>query len=113
MEARMTDNEFLELVKISYPRHVRIGKVTGQVRLTGPAWDEVRAYVYQRENGICQESGRRVKLEKGYWDTMHCAHIRSKGSGGSDLPSNLRCLSLEPHAQEHAGRAALKGSPMK
>ena len=99
----MTDEEFLAEMKREFPRFVRVGKVTGQVRLSGPAWDRVREFVWRRERGICQDTGRPTVLEKGLWRSVHCAHIRSKGSGGSDLPSNLRCLSLEAHAREHAG----------
>ena len=98
-----TDAEFLEMAKNLFPRHVRIGKVTGQVRCYGPAWDLVRRFVFEREHGTCQDTGLAVILAKGYWDTMQCAHIRSKGSGGSDLPSNLRCLHLEAHTREHNG----------
>lgn len=100
----MSDSAFLELVLARWPKYVRIGKVTGQVRCYGPAWDFVREVVHEREKGICQDTGRPTILAKGYWDTMHAAHIKSKGSGGSDLPSNLRCLYLEAHAREHNGR---------
>lgn len=101
----MTDSEFLSAMQAKYPRHVRVGKVTGQVRMYGPAWDALRVFVHAREHGICQDTGRAVILAKGYWNTMHAAHIKSKGSGGSDLPSNIRCLSLEAHAKEHAGQS--------
>jgi len=99
----MTDQEFLLIVCENFPKHVRKGKVTGQVRCFGPAWDYLREVVWQREKGICQETATRVILEKGRWNTMHAAHIKSKGSGGSDLPSNIRCLCLEAHAKEHSG----------
>lgn len=98
------DQQFLDTVKTRYERFVRVGKVTGQVRLSGPAWDALRAFVWHRERGICQDTGKPVILEKGSWNSMHAAHIRSKGSGGSDLPSNIRCLHLEAHAAEHAGK---------
>lgn len=99
----VTDAKFLEVIQSRFPRFVRIGKVTGQVRLSGPAWDALRAFVWQREAGKCQDCPRKVILAKGEWQTMHAAHIKSKGSGGSDLPSNIRCLCLECHAREHSG----------
>jgi|GEM_PF-5640969 len=99
----MTDEEFLSEVQRRWPNQVRLGKVSGQVRCYGPAWDYLREVVWKRERGLCQVTRRPVVLEKGYWHTMHAAHIRSKGAGGSDLPSNIRCLHLAAHAREHAG----------
>lgn len=99
----MTDAKFLEVVQSRFPRFVRIGKHTGQVRLSGAAWDALRAFVWQREQGKCKNCSKNVTLTKGLWWTMHAAHIKSKGSGGSDVPSNVRALCLECHGAEHAG----------
>lgn len=99
----MTDAEFLSAVHGLYPKHVKVGKVTGQVRLYGPAWDHLRAFVWNRDGRRCVATGKPVILEKGHWNTMHLAHYKSKGSGGSDLPSNVRCLCLEAHSAEHHG----------
>lgn len=101
---------FLEDMQKRYPRHVRIGKVTGQVRLSGPAYEELREYIWSRDHGKCIECGCLVVLEKGYWITMHPAHIKSKGSGGDDLPYNMRSLCLRCHAAEHAGKDVSKGA---
>lgn len=99
----MTDSEFLAAMQSRYPRYVKVGKVTGQVRMYGPAWDAVRESVWTREEGVCQDCGKSTILQKGDWRTMHAAHIHGKGSGGSDTPQNIRCLCLECHAREHAG----------
>lgn len=99
----MTDEEFLAEVQRRCPKQVHIGKVSGQVRLYGPAWDYLREVVWQRERGLCQVNRKPVTLTKGQWHSMHAAHIHSKGAGGSDLPSNIRCLSLAAHGREHAG----------
>lgn len=99
----MTDAEFLALVQAKYLKHVRIGRVTVQVRMYGPAWDMLREHVWNRDGRKCKNCLTPVDLAKGLWSTMHCAHIRSKGSGGSDLPSNVRSLCLQCHAEEHNG----------
>lgn len=86
----------------------RIGKVTGQARLKGPAWDFLREVVFYRDLGRCVDCGKKVILEKFEWNSMHCAHIKSKGSGRSDLPSNCVCKCLESHMKEHQeGRKSL------
>jgi hypothetical protein len=100
----VTDAEFLTHVQNTWPLHVRVGKITGQIRLTGPAYDELREVVWSRDHGRCVDCGNVVVLQKGYWTTMHFAHIKSKGSGGSDLPGNGLSKCLRCHAKEHAGK---------
>lgn len=102
----MTDEDcaFLALMQEKYPKHVEIGKHTGQVRLYEKAWDAVRVYVWTREGGICQGCGDSTLIKKGDWRSMHTAHMKSKGSGGDDLPYNLRCLCGQCHAHEHSGK---------
>lgn len=100
----MSDEEFLAHMKEKYPRHVRIGKISGQVRMYGPAWDDVRAHVWLRDHRKCFNCGALVRITKGEWWSVHCAHYKSKGSGGHDLPSNLRSLCGTCHAAEHSGK---------
>ena len=100
----MTDAEFLALMQQKFPRYVKIGKVTGQVRLYGPAWDAVREHIWQRDGRKCLNCRAQVLLEKGDWWSVHCSHRKSKGSGGNDLPSNLRSLCGRCHAAEHSGK---------
>jgi 5-methylcytosine-specific restriction endonuclease McrA len=100
----MTDADFLALMQQKHPRYVWIGRVTHQVRLKGPAWDALRESAWLRDGMKCRECGRAVILEKGDWISVHCAHIKSKGSGGSDLPCNVRSLCLSCHDKEHRGK---------
>ena len=100
----MTDKEFLAIVQEKHPRDVRIGKVTGQVRLYGKAWDALREHIWNREGRKCKNCLTPVDLKKGLWSTMQAAHYKSKGSGADDLPSNTRSLCMQCHASEHAGR---------
>jgi hypothetical protein len=105
--------DFVEQMKCRFPRLVKIGKVTGQVRMFGDAYDALREHVWWRDDGRCVECGRRVMLEKGHWRSAQLAHIKSKGSFGSDIPENVRILCLEHHAAEHSGKpiAAIARKP--
>jgi hypothetical protein len=78
--------------------------------MSGPAYDELREHVWSRDHGRCIECGCVVIIEKGYWHTMHLAHIKSKGSGGSDVPANTRSLCLRCYAAEHAGKPVSRGA---
>jgi ferredoxin len=103
----MTDDEFLAEMKAKYPKNVRVGKVTGCVRLTGKtAMDALRREVYWRGGGRCSHCGRAV--HDGFSDEhplkYDMAHIRSRGAGGSDLPGNCRVMCHACHMREHAGK---------
>jgi len=37
------------------------------------------------------------------WE-LQVHHIKSRGSGGGDVPENLICLCVECHTKAHAGR---------
>ncbi len=100
----MTDAEFLAEVQKRFPKYVRIGKITGQVRLHGPAWDYLREYDWNRDGRQCVQCSSPVRITKGDWQSVQCAHRKSKGSGGSDLPENTRSLCLRCHASEHSGK---------
>ena len=100
----MTDDAFVDLARDTYPNHVKTGKVTGQIRMYGPAWDFLRGFCYVRDGKKCLNCLVPVDLEKGMWSSMHLAHRKSKGSGGSDVPSNVRTLCISCHATEHTGK---------
>lgn len=75
------------------------------IRLTGKAYTELKAMVYARDNGRCQYCDRWVPLNgSSEYDTAHLAHIKSRGSGGSDTPENTRILCFTCHRKEHNGR---------
>lgn len=107
----MTDEGFLKAMQALYPAFVRVGKVSGQVRMQKDAWDALRAFVCVRDGSKCVDCGSRVVLAKGHWASVHCAHIKSKGSGGSDLPSNLlsKCINCHDKAH-HTGKHARPGA---
>ncbi len=100
----MTDSEFLHLVQSKFPRNVRIGRVTGQVRMYGPAWDMLREHVWNRDGRKCKNCLTPVDLTKGLWSSVECAHYGSKGAGHDDLPGNLRSLCRQCHSDEHHGK---------
>ena len=87
---------------------VRIGKVTGKIRLSGQALDQLRDRVYRRDQGRCQWPLCGVWMPKygSVFNRAHMAHIRSRGASGSDTDSNVRILCFEHHIlHEHGGRA--------
>lgn len=100
----MTDEAFLAEVQRLFPRHVEVGKVTGQVRLRGPAWNYLREHDWNRDGRKCANCSNPVEIKKGSWASVQCAHRRSKGANGSDLPSNTRSLCIYCHTAEHAGK---------
>lgn len=100
----MTDKAFLALIREKFPRNVRVGDVTGQVRLKAKAWDFLREHCWNRDGRQCVNCRVPVTIEKGYWSSVHLAHRKSKGSGGSDLPSNVRSLCIRCHMAEHSGK---------
>ena len=100
----MTDAQFLALVQARFPRSVRIGDVTGQVRLKAGAWDMLRRHCWERDGMRCVHCKVPVTIEKGYWSSVHCAHYKSKGSGGNDVPSNVRSLCGRCHDADHHGK---------
>lgn len=44
----------------------------------------------------CQVCGR--------WGVVHVHHIKTRGSGGGDVPENLISLCYECHTKAHAGK---------
>jgi len=89
---------------------VRIGKVTGCVRLSGHAMEALREHVYYRDGGRCQWTGcgKLLPLYGSVFTRGHAAHILSRGAGGSDVPENLRLL-CPPHHLISEHTKGLKG----
>lgn len=69
---------------------VRIGKVSGKVRLSGDAIERLREMVYRRDGGRCQWRGCGVWLPLfgSVFNRAHLAHKQGRGAGGSDTPEN-------------------------
>ena len=87
----------------------RVGKL-GIVRLDAIEMKALRAACWDRDKGICQETGERL-----YWEprfpgdplAYDMAHIRSRGAGGNDTLDNVRALCHSCHMKEHSkGRSA-------
>lgn len=106
----------------------RIGKVTGTVRVKGADMEKLRKKVYVRSGGHCEMrvhliAGMNKDVNTGRLDylhamemmkqvlthcrgkitlqTMHLAHIKSKGSGGADVESNTLASCDACHGLSH------------
>ncbi len=72
----------------------------------------VRTERYELDNQRCVDCGRWVRFERGFWDSMHLAHIVSKGRRGPFTVENTRTKCLECHGREHNGDARLTAGSM-
>jgi 5-methylcytosine-specific restriction endonuclease McrA len=74
-----------------------------RIKLNSKDYSELRKKVWKKQNGLCAECGQWVKLDGDtIFNTAHLAHIKSRGSGGSDVESNVRILCPFCHLQiEH------------
>jgi 5-methylcytosine-specific restriction endonuclease McrA len=52
--------------------------------------------IQQARRSFCQVCGR--------WGDVHVHHIKSKGSGGGDIPENLISLCYKCHTKAHIGK---------
>ena len=85
---------------------------SGRIRLKGADLLLLRDACWKRDEGRCQECGERV-----YWNAppehplkFDMAHVKSRGSGGSDTLENVQTLCHQCHMKEHSGlRSSLKG----
>jgi 5-methylcytosine-specific restriction endonuclease McrA len=75
-----------------------IGK-TGRIRLRGKKLEQLRRDCYERDGGQCvwEGCGKPLLWESGSFNSMHMAHIVSRGAGGSDVISNVRSLCAFHH----------------
>lgn len=82
---------------------IRIGHI-GIVRLTGDDLKALRAECFARDKGQCQECGNLLYYYPRYDgdpEAYDMAHIQSRGSGGSDIISNIRSLCHRCHMKAH------------
>ncbi|EET9690677.1 HNH endonuclease [Escherichia coli] len=64
----------------------------------GNAWEKLRAIIWQRDKGLCQNH-----LRLGVALPASCVdHIKPKAHGGTDDPANLECLCRRCHAEKTA-----------
>lgn len=83
---------------------IRVGKVTGKIRLSGLALERLRERVYRRDGGRCQWKGcgEILPLYGSVFTRAHLAHIQGRGAGGSDTAENTRILCYTHHIEiEH------------
>ena len=60
-------------------------KPAKQIRLKGKDMEALRRACFERDNYICVQCGNPVS-----WQSGHMAHIKSHGSGGSDILENVK-----------------------
>jgi len=89
---------------------VRIGKVTGCIRLSGSAMEALRERQYRKAGGCCQWEGcgKPLPLYGSVFTRAHLAHLTSRGAGGSDSEANTRIL-CPPHHLISEHTKGLKG----
>jgi 5-methylcytosine-specific restriction endonuclease McrA len=82
---------------------IHCGKL-GIVRRTGKDLEDLRRQCYDRDRRRCVDCHRPLIWERGALDSMHMAHIVSRGAGGSDSLDNVRTKCFSCHIErEHAG----------
>lgn len=57
----------------------------------------IRARIYQRSEGFCEDCGAYIMEDSGDWRSMHLHHIKSRGAGGDWSDANLQALCLTCH----------------
>ena len=69
------------------------------IRLAGKPLQELREEVWNRDGRKCayEGCGRPLPLNGSLWERMHLSHIVSRGAGGSDIPSNTKCMCRTHH----------------
>lgn len=83
---------------------VRIGKVSGKIRLSGAAMERLREKRYEIDGGKCTFKGCGIwlPLYGSVFNRAHLAHIKSHGAGGSDTLANTRIRCFHHHIEvEH------------
>lgn len=66
-------------------------------RLKGKKLRALRQACYDRAGGCCEECGAPTPWSGGVFTRGHMAHIKSRGSGGSDTIENIRWLCPQCH----------------
>ena len=63
-----------------------------QLGIIPPYWEELRSYVFQRDDYTCYSCHQRLKPNQ-----LQCHHIQRKEDGGPDSSRNLRTLCAQCH----------------
>jgi len=104
MPARFSLKRSSKRIKPKRKPQIRVGKVSGTVRLSGAAMERLREQVYRRDQGRCTWDGCGVLLPLygSVFTRAHLAHIQSRGAGGSDTAENTRIRCFHHHIElEH------------
>lgn len=83
---------------------VRVGKVSGTVRLSGLAMERLRERRYVKDDGRCKwkDCGKWLPLYGSIFNRAHLCHIISHGAGGGDTIENTHIGCYEHHIEsEH------------
>jgi len=70
---------------------------TGRVRLKGLELEQMRWNCYVRDEGRCVVCQRRLRFERGGFNSMHMAHVEGRGAGGSDTLENVQTKCFDCH----------------
>jgi 5-methylcytosine-specific restriction endonuclease McrA len=65
------------------------------------AKQRIRLRVYIRDECRCVDCGMLLRFQRGYWNSMHLMHRKSKGSGGDWSMENLATGCLVCHEASH------------
>ena len=65
-------------------------------RMPDNQWREIRQFVYERDNGICQYCGEHTELNE-----CNIHHVFELNQGGTNHPSNLKTLCKNCHKKRH------------
>lgn len=72
------------------------------IRLKGKSLAKLRIKAYVRDGGLCVDCGRWVPLDGDVFERAHMSHVKSRGSGGSDVLSNVKTKCYDCHiVKEH------------
>lgn len=83
---------------------VTVGKVSGKIRLSGDALEQLREQRYAIDRGRCTWKGCGIclPLHGDVFTRAHLAHIKSRGASGSDTIENTRIRCFHHHIEvEH------------
>lgn len=82
-------------------RKAKVGKYSGRIRLDAEGMKELRVAVYERARGLCEMKIKHVCEVYAGWVSGHLAHIKSRGSGGSDELGNVLWACAPCHMASH------------
>jgi hypothetical protein len=109
MPARSSLKRSSKRIKPKRKPQVRVGKVSGTVRLSGAAMERLREQRYEIDGGRCtwkqgevDACGIWLPLYGSVFNRAHLAHILGHGAGGGDTIENTRIRCFHHHIElEH------------